>query len=41
MIKTELEKINFRQRIEVLRKKFSNDKQLLEHIERIRKKLNN
>ena len=41
MIKAELEKINFRQRIEVLRKKFSNDKQLLEHIERIRKKLNN
>ena len=41
MIKSELEKINFRQRIEVLKSKFSNDKQLLEHIERIRKKLNN
>ena len=41
LIKSELEKINFRQRIEVLRNKFSNDKQLLEHIERIRKKLNN
>ena len=41
MIKSELEKINFRQRIEALRGKFSNDKQLLEHIERIRKKLNN
>ena len=41
MIKAELEKINFRQRIEMLRSKFSNDKQLLEHIERIRKKLNN
>ena len=41
MIKAELEKINFRQRIEVLRNKFSNDKQLIEHIERIRKKLNN
>ena len=41
LIKGELEKINFRQRIEVLRNKFSNDKQLLEHIERIRKKLNN
>ena len=41
MIKCELEKINFRQRIDVLRNKFSNDKQLLEHIERIRKKLNN
>ena len=41
MIKSELEKINFRQRIEVLRSKFANDKQLLEHVERIRKKLNN
>ena len=41
MIKEELEKINLRQRIEVLRNKFSNDKQIMEHIERIRKKLNN
>ena len=41
MIKAELEKINFRKRIEMLRSKFANDKQLLEHIERIRKKLNN
>ena len=41
MIKSELEAINFRKRIEVLRNKFSNDKQLLEHVERIRKKLNN
>ena len=41
MIKSELEAINFRKRIEVLRNKFSSDKQLLEHVERIRKKLNN
>ena len=41
MIKSELEAINFRKRIEVLRNKFANDKQLLEHVERIRKKLNN
>ncbi len=41
MIRGELEKINFRQRIEILRNKFSSDKQLLDHIERIRKKLNN
>ena len=41
MIKGELEKINFRKRIEILRSKFANDKQLLEHIDRIRKKLNN
>ncbi len=41
MIKGELEKINFRKRIEILRSKFANDKQLLEHINRIRKKLNN
>ena len=41
MIKSELEAINFRKRIEALRNKFSNDKQLLEHVERIRKKLNN
>ena len=41
MIKDELEKIDLRQRIEVLRNKFSNDKQIMEHIERIKKKLNN
>ena len=40
-IKGELEAINFRKRIEILRNKFVNDKQLLEHVERIRKKLNN
>ena len=40
-IKSKLEEINIRQRIEVLRSKFANDKQLLEHVERIRKKLNN
>jgi fused-like protein len=40
-IKIELEKINFRSRIEALRSKYANDKQLLEHIERIRKKINN
>ena len=40
-IKGELEAINFRKRIEILRNKFANDKQLLEHVERIRKKLNN
>ena len=40
-IKNELEKINFRSRIEALRSKYANDKQLIEHIERIRKKINN
>lgn len=39
IIKTELEKINFKPRIESLRFKFKNEPQLLEHIERIRKKL--
>ena len=39
VIKSELEKINFKLRIEGLRSKFRNEAQLLEHIERIRKKL--
>ena len=39
-IKNDLEKINIRQRIENLRNKFRKDEQLLEHIERIKKKLN-
>ena len=39
-IKNDLEKINVRQRIENLRNKFRKDEQLLEHIERIKKKLN-
>jgi fused-like protein len=39
VIKNELEKISFRNRIEALRNKFRNDGQLLEHIERIKKKL--
>jgi fused-like protein len=39
VIKIELDKINFRGRIENLRTKFKNEPQLLEHIERIRKKL--
>jgi len=38
-IKHELEKINFRQRIEMLKIKFKNEPQLIEHLERIRKKL--
>ena len=41
IIKAELEKINFRSRIEAIRSKYANDKQLLEHIDRIRKKINN
>ena len=39
-IKQELDKINFRQRIENIKEKFRNDRQLMEHIERIQKKLN-
>ncbi len=39
IIKNELEKINFKSRIEQLRYKFRNEPQLVEHIERIRKKL--
>jgi fused-like protein len=39
IIKTELEKINFKPRIEMLKNKFKNEQQLLEHLERIRKKL--
>jgi fused-like protein len=39
IIKIELEKINFKARIDSLRSKFRNEAQLLEHIERIRKKL--
>ena len=38
-IRSELDKINFRARIEALRNKYRNDNQLLEHIERIKKKL--
>lgn len=38
-IKNELEKINFKQRIDILKMKFKNEPQLLEHLERIRKKL--
>ena len=38
MIKSEMEAINFRKRIEEIRNKIANDKQLLEHVERIRKK---
>jgi fused-like protein len=38
-IKNELEKFNFRIRIEELKKKFKNEGQLLEHLERIKKKL--
>ena len=41
MIKFELEKINLRQRIQLLRIKYSKDNILQEHIERIKKKLNN
>lgn len=37
VIKSELEKIGFRNRIEALRNKFRNENQLIEHIERIRK----
>ncbi len=39
LIKNELDKINFKSRIDILRSKFRNEAQLLEHIERIRKKL--
>ena len=39
LIRSELDKINFRARIEALRNKYRNDNQLLEHIERIKKKL--
>lgn len=39
IIKIELEKINFKSRVEALRIKFRGEPQLLEHIERIRKKL--
>ena len=39
IIKSELEKISFKARIESLKIKFKNESQLLEHIERIRKKL--
>lgn len=39
VIRNELDKINFRGRIEALKNKFINDNQLLEHIERIKKKL--
>jgi len=39
IVKMELEKINFKNRIEGLRLKFRSEPQLLEHIERIRKKL--
>lgn len=39
IIKIELEKINFKSRIEMLKNKFKNEPQLLEHLERIRKKL--
>lgn len=38
-IKVEFDNINFRQRIEDLRGKFGNIKELLEHIDRIKKKL--
>ena len=38
-IKIELEKINFKQRIDSLKIKFRSEPQLLEHLERIRKKL--
>jgi fused-like protein len=38
-IKIELEKINFRQRIDMLKGKFKNEPQLIEHLERIKKKL--
>jgi fused-like protein len=38
-IKNELELIDFRQRIEYLQYKFKNETQLLEHLERIKKKL--
>jgi fused-like protein len=39
IIKSELENINFKNRIDALRNLFRNEAQLLEHIERIRKKL--
>lgn len=39
LIKNELEKINFKSRVDNLRVKFRGEPQLLEHIERIRKKL--
>ena len=40
-LRIELEKINVRKRIEDLKNKFTGDRQLLEHIERVKKKLNN
>jgi fused-like protein len=39
VIKNELEKFNFKQRIDELKKRFKNENQLIEHLERIKKKL--
>ncbi len=39
VIKNELDKFNFKQRIDELKKRFKNENQLIEHLERIKKKL--